>query len=148
MSGRIAQEIENSKPIPLPVELVLNVYRTAVALNEWTARLLEPFDLRPEEYNILRILRGAGPEGHPRAEVERRMLQSADRLSAALHRLKTRGAVDGVFTVRITEAGMELLASTDGVIDRAMEERMGSVPEARLRAAIEVLESIRSATGS
>lgn len=148
MSGRIAQEIENSKPIPLPVELVLNVYRTAAALNEWTAQLLEPFDLRPEEYNILRILRGAGPEGHPRAEVERRMLQSTDRLSSALHRLKTRGAVDGVFTVRITEAGMELLAGTDGVIDRAMQERMGSMPEAQLRAAIEVLESVRSATGS
>jgi DNA-binding MarR family transcriptional regulator len=143
MAGRIADEIQNKTELHPTTELILNVYRTSAALHEWTTTALEPVDLRPEEYNILRILRGAEPDGHARAEIERRMLSGTDRLTTSLHRLKSRNLVEGVFQVRITADGLKVLSQVDGLLDSTLQERMKAIPPTQLKAAITVLEQLR-----
>jgi hypothetical protein len=101
-------------------------------------------ELQLDEFNVLRIVRGAGAAGHPRAEIERRMLHSADRLLAILHKLKTRGLVEGTLRLTATPAGLALLASVDAPFQAAVDERVGWIPADRLRVVIEVLESIRT----
>jgi len=149
MSGSIASEIGQNAPIPsAAMELVLNVRRTANVLDVWLERVLAPAELRVAEFNILRILRGAGAKGHPRPEVERRMVSGADQLTVSVHRLKARGLVAGVFELRITPAGLALLAELDDTVARAILGLGTGIPEARLRAAIEVLEEVRRRTGA
>ncbi len=144
MPHKVEREIQLSRPLSsLAQELTLNVYRTDLHLTAVLEEVLRPADLRLDEFNVLRIIRGGGPEGHPRAEIEKRMVHAADRLLAILHKLKTRGLIEGTVRLSMTAEGQELLRSLDPAFQARIEERVGWIPEDRLRVAIEVLESIR-----
>jgi hypothetical protein len=67
MAGRIQAELQQTKPIgSLEEEAFLNVQRTANVLSQSMAELLKEHDLTQTQYNVLRILRGAGRRGSPR----------------------------------------------------------------------------------
>ena len=101
MAHSIEQEIHISRPIESPArELTLNIFRTEQYLTERLQEVLQPADLRLDEYNVLRILRGAGDAGHQRTEIERRMVHDPERLLALLHKLKSRGFIQG--SLRLT----------------------------------------------
>lgn len=145
MTHRIEQELQISKPLAsLARELVLNVYRTDQFLTGKLEEVLRPADLRIDEYNVLRIIRGGGAEGHPRAEIEKRMIHSTERLLAVLHKLKSRGLVEGTLRIAITRAGLDLLSATDPGFEGAIEDRVAWIGEDRIRAVIDILELIRS----
>ena len=144
MTHRIEQELQISKPLAsLARELVLNVYRTDQFLTGELEAVLRPADLRIDEYNVLRIIRGGGSDGHPRAEIEKRMIHSTERLLAILHKLRSRGLVEGTLRLAITRAGLDLLASTDPGFEGAIEDRVAWIGEERIRAVIDLLELIR-----
>lgn len=145
MSGRINQELRNTKPVAsIEVEAALNIQRTGHFLEQWTDTVLEPVGLRGDTFNILRILRGAGAEGHPSSEVRRRMIHDTERFPALVHALRQRGLVTGTLRLTITDAGRELLASTDGLLENAIRKRFGRIEPARLRTLIEALEQLRA----
>jgi DNA-binding MarR family transcriptional regulator len=144
MTHKIESELQLTQPLTsLARELVLNVYRTDQFLTARLEAALRPGDLRIDEFNVLRIIRGGGVEGHPRAEIEKRMVHSPERLLAIVHKLKTRGLIQGTLKLAITAAGRELLASVDPAFDAATEESVAWIGADRIRAVIEVLESIR-----
>lgn len=74
-----------------------------------------------DQYNVLRILRGVHPEGHPRYEIAARMIDRAPDVTRLLDRLQRRGLVrrtraggDRRLSVaRITDKGLALLARAD-----------------------------------
>jgi len=87
------------------------------------------------QYNVLRILRGAHPEGHPRYEIARRMLDRAPDVTRIIDRLaekklveRDRGASDRRHSVtRITREGLKLLERIDPEMTKAfvpMEARL------------------------
>ncbi len=145
MSHKIESEIQLSQPLTsLARELVLNIFRTNQFLTARLEAALQPGDLRIDEFNVLRIVRGGGAGGHPRAEIEKRMVHSPERLLAILHKLKTRGLIEGTLRVSITSAGLALLTSIDPAFEAAIEESTARIGADRIRAVIEVLESIRT----
>ena len=81
------------------------------------------------QYNVLRILRGAYPEGHPRYEIAGRMLDRAPDVTRIIDRLaekqlvaRDRGAADRRHSVtRITQAGLTLLEAIDPEMEAAFE---------------------------
>ena len=63
MAGKLATEIQQQKPFEhVEEEAVLNLVRTAELLNQKAADYFRQFDLSRTQYNVLRILRGAGDE--------------------------------------------------------------------------------------
>lgn len=146
MAGRIEREIQNGKPLgSLEVEAVLNIQRTAAFLAEWTNGVLEPAGLQGDEYNVLRILRGAGSEGRTQAEIRARMIQGSERMAALLHKLRTRGWTEGGFRVSITDSGRELLSALDGKLEASIRAHLAGIEPAKLRVAVDVLERMRTA---
>lgn len=145
MTHKIEQELQISKPLAsLARELVLNVYRTDQFLTARLEEVLRAADLRIDEYNVLRIIRGGGAEGHPRTEIEKRMIHSPERLLAIIHKLKSRGFVEGTLRIAITKAGLDLLSATDPGFEGAIEEHVAWIGADRIRAVIDVLEMIRT----
>lgn len=145
MAGQIDQELQNTRPVAsLEVEAALNIQRTGDFLERWTDAVLQPAGLRGDQYNILRILRGAGPQGHPASEVRKRMIQDTERFPALVHALRSRGLVEGTLRLTITDAGRELLGSVDGRLENAIRERMGRVELEKLRTVVEVMERLRA----
>src|SRR3712207_351285 len=91
-----------------------------VAAAYWEQRVGELFarhGVTRDQYNVLRILRGAHPDGHPRYEITNRLIRRAPDVTRLLDRLERQGLVERVRTredrrlsiTRITDAGMAVL---------------------------------------
>jgi ribosomal protein S19E (S16A) len=145
MPSRIQQEIRQSKPMALPVEAHLNLQRTATSLRELVERETATVGgLKQVEYNVLRILRGAGQAGLNTEQVRDRLLAPDPMLPAVLGSLANRGLVERqVQNRRISDEGLKVLASLDTRIDAALAERVGRLSEAEVRTLIGLLERLR-----
>lgn len=112
-------------------EAILNVWVTGSFLRGIYEEVFQGEDLTLTQYNVLRILNGAHPEGYSRAELTRRMLDRAPDLTRLIDRLVRRGLVqrtrsetDGRQSIaRITPRGRQLLAVMHPRV-RAMEKSL------------------------
>ena len=104
-----------------PVQVAaLNLLVAGSYLQEQNARMLAEHDLSLPQYNVLRILKGVYPEGHPRCEIARRMIERAPDLTRMIDRLERRGLVERARSdqdrrhsiARITRRGLELIERT------------------------------------
>ena len=74
MAGKLQQEIHQTKAIRLlEEEAALNIVRTADMLMLAVTGLLRPYLLSATQYNVLRILRGAGKDGASCKEIGQRL---------------------------------------------------------------------------
>jgi DNA-binding MarR family transcriptional regulator len=101
--------------------VLLELFRAGDRCRRFIAALLAPWGLTPQQFNVLRILRGAGPEGLPTLVVGERMLERTPGVTRMIDRLEGRGLVirrrctedrRKVFCA-IAPAGLELLARLD-----------------------------------
>jgi DNA-binding MarR family transcriptional regulator len=150
--GKIQQEIQQTKPIPsLEEEAYLNVQRTANMLLQGLTEVLRRHDLTPTQYNVLRILRGAGDKGLTAGEVGDRMITRDPDVTRLLDRLEKRGLAERwrcthdrrVVWTRITPAGLASIAPLDDEIAQMHLSQLGHLGEERLTSLIALLESSR-----
>ncbi len=100
-------------------EAALSVIVAANTLNDRMDRICEEHQITRAQYNVLRILRGVYPGGHPRCEIACRMLDRASDVTRLIDRLqarrlvkRTRGSEDQRQAVTcITAKGIKLLDS-------------------------------------
>jgi DNA-binding MarR family transcriptional regulator len=112
--------------------------RTVVTLGRVVSRvmhqmeqLLKPHDLTPTQYNVLRILNGAGPKGLCGSEIGRRLVSQVpdmtrllDRMAAAGLVVRERDAAHRSFvTTRLTDAGRQKLVEATPAIDAYHREQ-------------------------
>src|SRR5947209_5201246 len=94
MAGKLQQEIRQSKAIRLlEEEATLNIVRTADALVLGLTDLLKPYGLSATQYNVLRILRGAGEDGASCKDVGSRMVTRDPDITRLMDRLEKRGVL-------------------------------------------------------
>jgi DNA-binding MarR family transcriptional regulator len=156
MARRLQDEIKQQKPFgSLEQEALLNLLRTADALMQRIAAVLKPFKLSHSQYNVLRILRGAGPEGLACREIAERMINRDPDITRLLDRLEARGLVTRrrdekdrrVVTACITSEGQRLLEALDKPMAEVDRRPLQYLGEQRLRMLIELLESARDRVG-
>jgi DNA-binding MarR family transcriptional regulator len=136
----------------LEQEAYLSLLRTADTLATQVESWLKDFDLTGTQYNALRILRGAGPDGLPCREIGERMIAHDPDITRLLNRLEDRGYVmrtrdkhdRRVIYGKITIAGLKLLRGIDAPIDKFGREMFRHVPQEKLKQLIELLEQMRS----
>jgi len=152
MVPKLTAEIKATAPFSSREEEVsLNILRTAALLEHAVAERLKPHGLTPTQYNVLRILRGAGPEGLCRSEVTERMLTPVPDATRLLDRLEEAGLVDRdrdpddrrFVTARITRSGLEKLADLDEPVQRMHQELLGHISEEDLGRLTGLLERSR-----
>ena len=152
MTGRVQREIKQRKPFRrVEDEAFVNIQRTADALMQGVAAALKPMGLSPTQYNVLRILRGADPDGLACREIADRMITRDPDITRLLDRLEDRGMVARsreredrrVITTRITGKGLRLLKDLDGPIEALHMEQMGHLGSRKLRSLINLLEAAR-----
>ena len=154
MAGRILDEIKQSRPIPtLEEEAYLNVQRTANVLLQDVVELLKAHNLTPTQYNVLRILRGAGEGGLTAGDVGDRMITRDPDVTRLLDRLETRGLAERsrctedrrVVWTRITAAGLAAIAPLDEPVNEIHLRHLGHLGPERLATLIGLLEAARGA---
>jgi DNA-binding MarR family transcriptional regulator len=133
-------------------EAYLALLRTADALRSSMESKLKEFGLTGTQYNALRILRGATPNGLPCSEIGERMITRDPDITRLLNRLEQRGLVERtrdqkdrrVIYGKISAAGLKLLREMDRPVEQYGHEMLRHVGQADLRRLIDLLEQVRS----
>jgi len=153
MAGKLQSEIRQRKPfVSLEEEAYLNLVRTADALTRELELLLQPNGVTPTQYNVLRILRGAGEEGATCSAISERLLAFDPDVTRLLDRLekvhlvqRARSVTDRrVVMTTITPLGLELLARLDGPLESLLKQQFKGIGKARLTQLVADLEEIRT----
>jgi DNA-binding MarR family transcriptional regulator len=154
MAGRLAKEIRQSKPFALiEEEALLNLARTFEVLQQKVSEALKPYQLTPTQYNVLRILRGAGSEGVTCSQAGERMVNHDPDMTRLLDRLEARQLVERkrsskdrrIVITRITKTGLALANSLDEPMRALLKQQAGHVGREKLQQLIDTLESLRNA---
>lgn len=148
---KIYEEIKQKKPLRTPGQVAaITIFRTADVVRHAVERSLSPFGLSNEQYNVLRILRGAGDSGLPTLEISNRMLSRSPNITRLIDRLiakrlarRTRPKEDRrVVMVSLTPQGLELLAHLDPVVDNVFDT-FPPTTTAEMEMLIDVLDRVR-----
>ena len=132
--------------------MFLDLLRTTDMLSRALVRVLKTEDLSSTQYNVLRILRGAG-EKIPCGEIARRMITRDPDITRLLDRLEQRGLISRgrestdrrMVMARITGDGLQVLARLDGPIEATHRRQLGHLGRDRLRALTNLLDAARAA---
>ncbi|MBA3345685.1 MAG: MarR family transcriptional regulator [Gemmatimonadales bacterium] len=149
----LRRELRQGKPFASLEEMVfLSLLRTGDALLEGETALLKTAELSFAQYNVLRILRGAGPAGLACGEIAGRMVNRDPDITRLLDRLESRGLVSRtrdegdrrVVLARITAEGLAMLQQLDAPIVRLHRAQLAHLSRKQLRALAELLELART----
>jgi DNA-binding MarR family transcriptional regulator len=132
-------------------EVFLHIQRTAEALMWGVMEALKPSGLTPTQYNVLRILRGAGAEGLACREIAERMVNRDPDITRLLDRLEGQKLVRRsrekkdrrVVMTYITPEGLRLLKELDGPMAELHERQLGHLKEQHLKNLAGLLETAR-----
>jgi len=148
----LRQEIRQSKPFDSPAqEAILALYRTSDMLRRQFSQLVEPHGISLQQYNVLRILRGAGKTGTPTLDIADRMIEMTPGITRLLDKLEAKKLVRRERCPEdrrqvlcwITESGLRLLADLDKPLAAAGVNSMEPLSMTEQQALIRTLEKIR-----
>ena len=150
---KLQKELKQTRPfVSSEEEVYLNIQRTAEMLWSGVNEMFKQVDLTPTQYNVLRILRGAGGQGVSCSEVSDRLVTKDSDITRLLDRLETRGMISRereirdrrVIITRITDEGLRLLAGLDKPIAECHRRQLGHMGEKRLATLSKLLEDARN----
>jgi DNA-binding MarR family transcriptional regulator len=147
----------------LEQEVFLRIQKTADVLMTELAELFKPHGISPTQYNVLRILRGAGAgccegghadpnaAGVPCREIAGRMITHDPDMTRLLDRLEDRNLIvrerdkkdRRMIITRITDTGLELLRTLDEPVMELHRRQLGHLGEAKLAELLELLDRVR-----
>ena len=107
-------------------EALLNLFVTSNYLHLKLEEVCSEFNITLAQFNVLRILKGAYPEGHPRGEIIKRMVEPAPDVTRLIDRLIKGGLVERYSSkddrrlslARITKKGVNLLSKINPEVDK------------------------------
>lgn len=138
-------------PAPVEERIFLGLLKAADSLGQQAEQLTRKAELTGTQYNVLRILRGAGQEGLPCRGIGDRMITHDPDITRLLDRLEKRGLITRqrqtddrrVVKTRITLRGLELLKPLDQPMRDLHKRQFRHMAGARLKALHDLLEEIR-----
>ena len=154
MPGQILAELKQTKPFPtLEEEAAVSLARTQALVQHAAEEMLAKFEVTRTQYNVLRILRGAGPGGLCRAEVRDRMIARVPDVTRLLDRMEEAGLIERergdedrrFVTARITKEGLKVLTRMDQPLHEFLDSRFSHLGSEKLKTLIDLLAELRTA---
>jgi DNA-binding MarR family transcriptional regulator len=133
-------------------QATLGLLRTADAVKRSLAQVIAPHGITPQQYNVLRILRGAGPDGLPTLTIGERMIEQTPGVTRLVDRLERKGLVGRtpcpkdrrrVFC-RITTKGLDLLKELDSPVKRWDSQAVSVLPPSEMDLLVDMLDRVRA----
>ena len=152
MATRLRDEIRQNKPfVSLHQEAYLNLARTAAVLSHSFNEAIKPYGITATQYNVLRILRGAGSAGLCRNDVRDRLVAQVPDVTRLLDRMEDAGLIERqrettdrrLVTTRITPEGLRVLDALDARIVEVHRAQFGHLSKQQLTTFIELLSLAR-----
>lgn len=153
-ASRLQQELKQTRPFPsLAAEATVALMMTADVVRRSIAEEIEREGITSQQYNVLRILRGAGESGIPTLEIVERMIEKTPGITRLLDRLEAKQLVrrERCPTDRrqvlcwITASGLDTLARLEEPLARREKAAMGKLGRRDLENLLALLETVRDA---
>jgi DNA-binding MarR family transcriptional regulator len=133
-------------------QATLGLLRTADAVKRSLAQVIEPHGITPQQYNVLRILRGAGADGLPTLTIGERMIEQTPGVTRLVDRLERKGLVVRVpcpkdrrrVFCKISPKGLDLLQELDDSINRWDVQAVAVLQPSDLDSLINLLDRVRA----
>lgn len=156
MTPKLQAEIKQKAPFAcIEEEAYLNLLRTGETLSHEVEQLLRASGLSATQYNVLRILRGAGSEGCTCGETSERMVTHDPDITRLMDRLEKRKLITRsrdtrdrrVVIARITPEGMQILAELDKPLVQLQHSLFHHMTQQELTRLSSLLEKVRARNG-
>lgn len=150
--GLLQRDLQQSVPFAsIHAEAFLNLLRTADHLQRKLRLTLKPHGITDTQYNVLRILRGAGSHPLPCSEIGERLISQVPDITRLLDRMERNGLIRRdrdlkdrrIVLSRITPAGLAKLKELTGILDRCVETMLEHLSRKELFQMISLLEDAR-----
>ena len=153
MPYELRQTARQKSSTNLPQEAYIALARAGAALTDGLDKVLGPHGLSLTQYNVLRILRGAGQDGLCRNEIAQRLITRMPDVTRLLDRMEAADLVSRVRSTEdrrlvnttLTKAGRDLVDDLDTAITRVHKAQLGHLKDTELRTLIELLNRARTA---
>lgn len=142
---------------PMPVTSLhqaafVSLARAEAALHDGLDEVLGPRGLSLTQYNVLRILRGAGPNGLCRNDIGQRLITRMPDVTRLLDRMVAAGLVSSVrstadrrlVNTTLTDRGRALVDELDPEVDALHRRQLGHLNDSELRTLMDLLERART----
>ncbi len=152
MIDNLENELKLTRPFRTPEEAVaLAIMVTSEYIRERTAELFKSFELTLPQYNVLRILRGAGSDGLSCREIGERMITRDSDITRMLDRLEARGLLRRerqtddrrVVLTFASDKGLELLSQLDGPVEKLDKSLVGHLSRKDMETLSLLLKKVR-----
>ena len=150
---RLQREIQQSRPFRSEGhETVIALFRTADLVRRLFSPVLEARGITGQQYNVLRILRGAGPDGLPTLAIADRMVEQTPGITRLLDRMEAKGLVRRErcredrrqMLCYATAAGLALLRDLDPQVDATEKSVVAGLSERQRTQLLRALEQVRN----
>ncbi|MFC6592656.1 MarR family winged helix-turn-helix transcriptional regulator [Deinococcus lacus] len=147
----LQQELMQTRPWELPEETMVQLLRTHTLLTTPFEKLMREHGLTLTQYNVLRILRGAGPAGLGRNELRSRMIDRSPDVSRVVERMERAGLVERqrssidrrLIPIRLTPRGLRVVDSLDQPLREMQSGTVGQLREGDLMELCRLLTLLR-----
>ena len=147
-----SQTPKSQPPQARQQEAIVNILRTANYLRTFCSPIFDVHDITAQQYNVLRILRGAGLEGLPTLEIGERMIEHAPGITRLLDRLEAKKLVrrerpsDNRRQVicYVTKAGLDLVSELDAPMKDQAVEALRRLKKSEIDELIRLLQLARN----
>jgi DNA-binding MarR family transcriptional regulator len=149
----LREEIAQRRPFhSVKAEVAVSILRTAAIIERHFAQVMARTGVTVQQYNVLRILRGAGSEGLPTLVIRDRMIHAAPGITRLLDKLETAGLARRERTspdrrqvfCYITDRGLRLLDELEVAMKEADDIAVGNLSDAEQRQLLKLLEGVRA----
>ncbi|MFN8854581.1 MAG: MarR family winged helix-turn-helix transcriptional regulator [Planctomycetaceae bacterium] len=152
MSSAKTQRSATARFDSLEQEAFLSLWRTYDRLRALEDEFFRPYDLTPQQYNVLRLLKAHHPAPLPTLDVANRLVSRAPDITRMLDKLEQRGFVARTRSendrrtvlVGITPAGVQMLTEMHEPLRTCHEQQLGHLPPESLRQLIDLLRGVRA----
>lgn len=152
--GTIRSEIKQSRPFPSAAdEAVVTLLGTADRVRTALGRVIEAHDLTLQQYNVLRILRGAGETGLPTLEIASRMIEANPGITRLVDRLERKRLARRVrcpedrrqVLCHATPLALDLLETLEAPVAAVARTLLAPLDAARTADLVRLLDQVRAA---
>ena len=149
----VQTEIAQTRPFhSLGAEVVVSLLRTAAVIDHFLSQITTPHGITIQQYNVLRILRGAGSAGLPTLAIRDRMVHEAPGVTRLVDRLEQAGLVRRErcspdrrqVLCYITPQGLSLLDALDAPMSAADDAAVSALGTAEQRTLVALLDRVRA----
>jgi len=153
VADTLRRELKQNRPFRSPAqEGLIAIVRTSDQLRRVLERVIDVEGITGQQFNVLRILRGAAPDPLPVLEIGERMIEEAPGITRLLDRLEAKGLVSRARCLkdrrqvhcRITSEGLDLLKLLDAPVSAAEEAVMKPIGRAGQQQLIGLLDRLRA----